>query len=219
MTIPLAEFTQNDPRLTIDEATHTYWLGSHRLTSVTQVLGLTGLADFNAPWFTDAVQAKGTHLHAAIALDMEGDLDEDSLDEETLGGVAGWRKYLADSGAKLEFGEYPLCDPSLGVAGRLDYVMLKPDPRYPGRIVRELLDIKRGLYPSAAIQLAAYADMVLPLYPRPVILERAALVLPGDGTYHREPFKDHTDRATWHAAVRTLNWRRKHLDLREDLAA
>ncbi|MCR4374185.1 MAG: hypothetical protein NUW22_04990 [Acidobacteria bacterium] len=202
---------KNDARMTFDEASHVYRLGDMVLTSVTQILAEAGLAQFDGPWFSDAVKARGTHLHTAIALDVEGDLDEDTLDEQLLGGVTGWRKFMADTGARIEFAEFPLCDPESRTAGRLDYIVVIPDQKHPGRTLRTVLDVKRALYPSAAIQLAAYAEMALPLYAQHPLFSRAALVLPGDGSYRLHRFTDPTDRATWHAAVRVVNWRKEHL--------
>lgn len=203
----LTGWIKNDPRLSFDEESHSYRLGDLQLTSVTQVLAQTGLAQFDAPWFTEAIKARGTYLHQAIALECEGDLDDDTLDEQLRGGVDGWRKFMADTGAKIEFGEQMLCDPDLRVAGRLDYIITMPDPRDPARTIRVLLDVKHALYPCAAIQLAAYVDMATALYDHPVYFRRAALVLPGDGSYSLHHFTDALDRATWHAAVRILNWR------------
>jgi hypothetical protein len=201
-------WTMNDPRLTFDEASHAYTLGERRLVSVTQALGIAGVADFSSPWFTEAVKARGTFLHEAIALDVEGDLDDDTLDEELRGGVEGWRKFVADTGAVVEHWETALCDPSAGVAGRMDGVIRLHDPT--GRTVRMVIDIKRALYPSAAIQLAAYADMAARLYDQPVYFKRAALVLPGDGSYRLHAFTDPLDRATWHAVLRIVQWRETH---------
>lgn len=204
-----ATYAMNDPRLEFDEPTHTYRLGEMALTSVTQVLAETGLAQFDGPWFSDAVKARGTYLHEAIALDVEGDLDDATLDDQLRGGVEGWRQFLADTGAVVEHGERMLCDPTLRVAGRLDYILRITDTN--GRTSLHLVDIKRGLYPCAAIQLAAYVDMATALYDHPVYFRRSALVLPGDGTYCLYPFTDSLDRATWHAAVRVLNWRKAHV--------
>lgn len=208
MPSSLTGFVKNDCRLDFDEATHTYRLGDRVLSSVTQVLAETGLAQFDQPWFSDAVKARGTFLHEAIALDIEGDLDDDTLDEQLRGGIEGWRAFMRDTNAKIEFTEQMLCDPDQGVAGRLDLIVILPGPN--GRQVRTLIDIKRALYPCAAIQLAAYVDMATALYDHAVFFQRAALVLPGDGTYQLHHFTDHLDRATWQAAVRILNWRKQH---------
>lgn len=206
----LTGWAKNDARLSFDEASHEYRLGDLKLTSVTQILAMLGLADFSGPWFSDAIKARGTYLHQAIQLDVEGDLDDDTLDEQLQGGVAGWRKFLSDTGAVVEHAECMVCDPELRVAGRLDYIVILPDPRAPERTVRMLLDVKRGLYPCAAIQLAAYVDLAAALYEKPVYFRRAALVLPGDGSYRLVHFDDPLDRATWHAAVRILQWRLAH---------
>jgi hypothetical protein len=202
-------FRRNDPRLAFDEDTHQYTLGDRRLLSVTQILGYAGLADFSGPWFSDAVKARGTALHAAIGLDVEEVLDEDSLDDDIRGGVEGWRRFLLETGAEIEHWERRLCDPGLGVAGRLDGIVRLTDPR-TGRVRRLLIDVKRGLYDCAAIQLAAYVDMAAAFYDGPVYFERAALVLPCDGTYRLHPFPDTNDRVTWQAAVRVVTWRLQH---------
>src|SRR5689334_18269396 len=112
-------WTRNDPRLAFDDASHTYRLGETVLTSVTQALAVCGLADFSGPWFSDAVKARGTYAHQAIQLDVEGSLDETSLDEVTLGSVEGWRRFVRETGAEIEFAEQMLCDPEHRIAGRL----------------------------------------------------------------------------------------------------
>lgn len=201
----MAGWTKNDPRLVFDEATHAYTLGETRLTSVTQALAISGLADFSSSWFSDAVKARGTHAHQAIQLDVEGVLDYDALDDTTRGSVDGWRAFLMETGAEIEFAEQMLCDPEQRIAGRLDYIVTVTEPS--GRIRRTLLDIKRALYPCAAIQLAAYVDMAAALYDHTVLFQRAALVLPGDGSYRLHPFTDSLDRSTWHAVLRVLHWR------------
>lgn len=205
-------FIKNDDRLAFDDATHSYRLGDLRLTSVTKALALCGLADFNAPWFSDAVKARGTFLHEAIALDVSGELDEASLDPELEGGLAGWRAFMEETGAEIEHGERMLCDPDLQIAGRLDYIVRVMDR---GRPARWLIDVKRGLYPCAAIQLAAYVDMAVALYQAPVLFQRKALVLPGDGTYKLVPFTDSLDRVRWQSCVTLVNWRRQYGDLKE----
>lgn len=198
-------FVRNDPRLTFDEGAHTYSLGELRLTSVTQALALAGVADFAGPWFSDAVKARGTYMHQAIQLDVEGVLADETLETELGGYVRGWRRFLAETGALVEFSEQQLCDPDHRIAGRLDYIVVIPEAH--GRQRRILLDLKRALYPSAAIQLAAYVDLASALYDGPVLFQRAALVLPGDDTYRLHTFTDPTDRATWHAVLRILQWR------------
>lgn len=202
-------WVRNDPRMEYDDATHTYRLGERRLISVTQVLGLTGIAQFDSPWFSEAVKARGSALHAAISLDVEECLDEDTVAPEIQGGIEGWRKFLADTHADIEHAEQRLCDPAMGIAGRLDYIVRLPATKdKPTR--RLLIDVKRSLYACAAVQLAGYDDMARALYAEPVYFGRAALVLPCDGSYTLHHFTDTTDRATWQSAVQVVNWRRAH---------
>lgn len=209
MATVVSSWSRNDPRLEFREADHSYWLGEKSLVSVTQVLALAGLADFSGVWFSEAIKARGAALHLAVGLDVEEALDEDSLDDEIRGGVDGWRAFLADTGAEVEHWEQRVCDPAQGVAGRLDGIVRLRDPR-TGRTRRILIDLKRGLYDCAAIQLAAYVDMAAAFYDSPVYLERAALVLPCDGTYAFHAFTDTTDRATWQSALRVVTWRKSH---------
>lgn len=212
MTTAALGFTVNDPRLNLDQETHTYRLGDRVLRSVTQILADVGLADFSAPYFTEAVMARGTALHQAIALDVEGSLvDASGLASDTYDGFMGWRKFLADTGAVVEWWETRLCDPALGVAGTMDGIVLLPHVTATFRARRYLIDVKRALYPCAAIQLAGYVDMAAQLYDEPLHLQRAALVLPGDGTYRLHEFTDPLDRATWQAALRIHAWRVAHV--------
>lgn len=196
------------PPLRFLASTHQYFVGDRELPSVTRILQDTGVADFSQPWFTEDVRTRGQLVHAAIALDNEGSLDFDALDPVLVPYVAGWRKYLAESGAVVEFYETPIYDLDLGYAGTLDVIVLEPGQKGPTR--RTLLDIKPSIYPSVALQLAAYVRCARALYPEPVLFQRAALVLDGDGGYKRVPFTDASDDSVFLAAVRLWHWRRAH---------
>lgn len=199
-----------DQALVFDADAHRYTLGERELPSVTRILEDVGLSDFSAPWFTAATRDRGTHVHAAIALDNEGALDEDTLDPALVPYLEGWRRYLAESGAVVEHYEQPVCDPDACYAGTLDAIVLEPTPL--GRPTRRtVLDIKPAFYPSVGPQVAAYARCARSLYGGAVLFQRAALVLPGDGTYIRKPLTDATDELTFLAAVRIFHWRSIHV--------
>lgn len=190
-------------------STHQYFVGDRELPGVTRILQDAGLADYSRPWFTEEARTRGSMVHAAIALDNEGTLDFDALDPALVPYVTGWRKYLAESQAVVEFYETPICDPAIGYAGTLDVIVL--EPRQPGVPVRRtLLDIKPALYPSVGPQTAAYVRCARSLYDTPVLFQRAALVLDGDGGYRRVPLTDPTDEQTFLAAVRVAQFRRTH---------
>lgn len=200
----------SDLPLVFDADAHRYTVGDRELPSVTRILEDVGLSDFSAPWFNEDVRARGQHVHAAIALDNEGALDEDALDPMLVGYVEGWRRYLAESGATVEHFEASVCDVSAGYAGTLDAIVVEPS--VPGRPTRRtLLDVKPALYPSVGPQTAAYSRCARQLYPGPVLFQRAALLLDGQGGYVRSPLTDPTDELTFLSAVRIFHWRSIHV--------
>lgn len=203
----MSGWTVNDHRLAFDAAAHAYTLGDRRLPSVTQILADVGVADFSDPHFSDDVKERGRRIHHMIALDVEESLDDDTVTDELQPYLTAWRRFLAESGAQIEFWERPVCDPELGYAGTLDGIVVLPGERMQRRTV---LDIKRALYPSAGPQLAAYLRCARDLYPQPVLFNRAALVLPGDGSYRLQPLTEPTDDHTFLAALRLYHWRRQH---------
>lgn len=198
-----------DLPLVFDAFLHRYTVGERELPSVTSILREAKLSDFSAPHFTEAVRMRGQLVHAAIALDNEGDLDFDTLDPVLVPYIEGWRRYLSESGAVVEHFEKAVCDLSAGYAGTLDAVVLEPNSR-PGPTRRTVLDIKPALYPSVGPQVSAYLRCARGLYDGPVLFQRAALVLPGNGSYRREPLTDPTDEPTFLAACRIFHWRAAH---------
>jgi hypothetical protein len=193
--------------LRFDAAEHRYFVGDRELPSVTRILQDARLADFSAPWFTADVMERGTLVHAAIALDNEGALDYDALDPVLVGYVNGWRRYLDEAGATVLDFERPVCDLAAGYAGTLDAIVSeRAQLRRP-----TLIDIKPALYPSVSIQTAAYARCAPMPHGYSLPFVRAAIVLPGDGTYKREPLDDRDDERVFLAAVTTFHWRSTHV--------
>lgn len=194
--------------LRFESDSHRYFIGHLELPSVTKILSEARIADFSKPWFTETAKERGTLVHAAIALDNEGTLDYDALDPQLTGYVDGWRKYLAESGATVERFECPVCDRQAGYAGTLDVIVVEAGQAGP--TWRTVLDIKPALYPSVGPQVAAYARCARALYDGPTLFRRAALILPGDGTYTRHALTDTTDELVFLAAVRLFHWRQTH---------
>jgi hypothetical protein len=186
---------------------HRYFAGDRELRGVTSVLDDGGITDFDKPWFDDFAKERGGAVAAMIALDVENDLDEGSLDPALIPYLGAWRLYLAESGAVVEHCEKVVGDAALGYAGTLDSIVRLPQ-HGPQR--RLLIDVKLGLYPSVGPQTAAYARAAVALYPNAVFFDRAALVLEKDGTYKLEPLKDRTDESTFFAALRVATWRQAH---------
>jgi hypothetical protein len=194
---------------------HRYFAGDVALLGVTSVLKEAGLCDFTAPWFDDYARDRGGAVAAAIALDVENDLDEGSLDPALIPYLSAWRLYLAESGAVVEHCEAVVGDVPLGYAGTLDAIVRLPQHSDRRRL---LVDVKLGLYPSVGPQTAAYARAAGALYQsaddrkgvQSVFFDRAALVLTKTGTYRCEPLTDRTDDLTFIAALRVASWRKAH---------
>lgn len=198
----------NDPRLTFDPAAHVYVLDGRPLPSVTKILAEANVADFSAPWFSADVLERGTYVHQAILLDNEGDLDEATLDPELVPHVEGWRAFRRETGCVVEHWERPVCDPVLGYAGTFDGIVRLMERGFERRV---LIDIKRAFYPSAGPQTAAYRRCALKLYDSPILLQRAVVELPGDGTYRYHPLNEHArDEAIFLSSLHIVNWRRAH---------
>lgn len=189
---------------------HRYFMGERELPGVTRILSEARLSNFSAPWFTPEVKARGQAVHATIALEIEGVLDEETLDPVLVPYLDGWRRYGHEKGATVEHSERMVCDPAAGYAGTLDLIVMEPEHQRGPLTRRTVLDVKPALYPSVGPQVAAYTRCARSLYDRPVLFQRAALVLPGDGSYRREPLTDSTDEYTFLAALRLFHWRSSH---------
>jgi hypothetical protein len=183
--------------LEFDAAAHRYSIGTRELLSVTQVLTNAGLID--SQWFSEESRLRGTYVHQAILMHVEGDLAEDSLDPALQPYYQAFRAFIDESGFQIDACEERLFDEALGVAGTLDIRGRFPRPalRHPGV---DIIDIKTGSLPSwVGYQTAGYARML----PRELgaVRWRWALHLQGDGTYRLIQLDKRTDEAVFLAAV------------------
>jgi hypothetical protein len=94
--------------------------------SVTEILQATGLAPdltMVKPEVLAWASARGTALHRAIELHAKGTLDVDSLHEEIQGALAGYLKFVQDSGHVAVASELELVDDKRwGIMGHPDRV-------------------------------------------------------------------------------------------------
>jgi len=112
------------PAIQFDAATHTYRVDGVEVPSVTQVLEAVGLIDYShIPWANRQMALeRGRAVHEAIALDLEGDLDEDSAEEA---GILGYLEAARAARAALGIlaplaHEERVYHRQLGYAGTLD---------------------------------------------------------------------------------------------------
>jgi len=94
--------------------------------SVTEILQAVGLApdlSMVKPEVLAWASARGTALHRAIELHAKGTLDANSLHEEIKGALAGYLKFVQDSGHEAVASELELVDDKRwGIMGHPDRV-------------------------------------------------------------------------------------------------
>ena len=185
--------------LVFNPIAHRYSIGTRELISVTQALTEAGLIDTR--WFNDEAALRGSYVHQAILLHVEGDLADDQLDPVLQPYFAAYQRFLTESGFVVTACETRLYDDIVGYAGTVDLV-----GTLNGRSA--VIDIKTGHCPSwVSLQLAGYARLLSKQYPG---IQRYALNLQADVTYRLHRFTDRHDEQVFLAAVAVTQWRRTH---------
>lgn len=182
--------------LTFDEAKHEYRFGGSLVPGVTTIL--RPLSNFDGiPAHVLAAKADlGTRVHFACQLDDEDDLDEASVEDDVAPYLAAWRKFLAESGAKVVHNEQRVFDPGLRYAGTLDNVI-----EMSGHLW--LIDKKTSISTpiAAGPQTAAYLRALNDVK----VTRRAAVRLRPDSTYRFDPLSGVDD---WSAFLSCLTLHR-----------
>jgi hypothetical protein len=114
--------TTPDEKFRFEQADHSYWLGSIRLPSVTQVLRGIGIIDDEH--FNERARSRGAAVHAATAFLDEGRLDWNSLHLDLHGYVRAWNKFKVETKCEIIDIEVPAFDPVLLYAGTRDRRLL-----------------------------------------------------------------------------------------------
>lgn len=198
--------------LHFDAATHTYTLGGRKLPSVTQACSVLTPDAFARvpPAVLARKRAIGVALHAAIALDVAGELDEDTIAPEVAPYFAAWRRSMQIAPLKVIECEVPRASERYGYAGTPDLVALSERTG-----ARWLLDVKSVamLSPVTAIQTAAYAALVdysdthRDIRTGMNMIRRGALHLKPDGTFEIREHVGAGDFQTFLAALQVHRWR------------
>ncbi|GIU74786.1 MAG: hypothetical protein KatS3mg004_1873 [Bryobacteraceae bacterium] len=201
-----------------DAAAHSYTIDGRQVPSVTQVLEAVGLINYShIPWGTRQMALdRGRAVHEAIALDLEGDLDDESADEAgILGYVEAARSARAALGILVPIAhEERVYHRQLDYAGTLDL-----------RVDGLILDWKTNQAEYwVRFQLAAYAAALSSMCLRSGqthwsagIVRRICVELHEDGTYRlmeipAVDWKD--DFQTFVAALRVWRERTHRRDIR-----
>jgi len=189
--------------LTFDEVSHTYRLGGARVPSVTQILAPLSSFEGIPPHVLDAKRDLGQRVHFACQLDDEHDLDESSVEPDVEPYLAGWRRFLRESGAVVVHNEQQVADPVLRFAGTLDNVL--EVPTYTGRWLvdkKTCFSLPMAVGPQTAAYMRAFAD--------PTVTRRAALRLRPDGTYRFDPLTGADDWSAFMACLCLHRFKESH---------
>lgn len=171
-------------------------MSGERLKSVTQIIVQDGLVD--PTFFTEAGRIRGTAVHHAVFLDVDGDLQEEALHPMIAGYFKGWTKFKRDTrfSPVRELCEEPQYHPVHRYAGKPDIVGI-----LNGRHC--LIDIKSGDAKVAKIQTAAYQQF--PMI-KALNTTRFDLRLYADGKYRLNLHNDTNDWFIFYQALqRTRN--------------
>ena len=194
--------------LQFDDATHTYRLDGRVIPSVTQIL--KQVVDFSMvpPDVLERKCALGSALHMAIALDHEGDLDEDSVDPAVRPYLDGWRKFVADMGRALVIhaAEVPMASKRYGYG-------VTPD--IWGAIGGEpcVVELKSSsvIHPATALQTAAQEAAIFEAGHfsefRTLVVRRFCVQLKPTGGYAVKEFNSAGDFGVFLALRSVWGWR------------
>ncbi len=186
--------------LTFEESSHTYRLDGAVIPSVTQLLGKLHSFAGVPEDVLEAARERGTAVHKATQYFDEDDLDEEKLDPQTAGYLAGWKSFVADSRVKFTaieaMGSHPLhryagTVDRIGVIASLDWI----------------IDIKTAAasHPVWDLQSSAYAH----LFGKPSA-KRGTVQLRPDGKYKFCEWKDPAAWPTFLSLVTLFNWGMRH---------
>ncbi len=174
---------------TLDHATHTYRLGRVVVPGVTSVIDRI----LKQTWRIDrevlANRAEiGQLVHEATELDVEGELDDDTIDKEILGYVRAFRRFREEMKPTFHSTEELVYHPAYNYAGTLDHVM-----ELNGAV--GVVDKKSGMEMDAnEVQIAAYWEAKMAgsmKYINGKLLTRGwVLYLRENGTYKLHPVKE-----------------------------
>lgn len=106
-----------------DEKTHIYKINGTKCVSVTQLLGDMGFNDYShiPAHILDKARIRGTYVHKAIELHLKGILNEDTLDQQIVPYLNGFKKFQREHTLKTFAIEERLGHKTLLAAGTADW--------------------------------------------------------------------------------------------------
>lgn len=189
-----------DSRLTFEEGPHLYRWDGRIVPSVTQAMKpITKL------WVSgdqlEFTRQQGKAIDLMIEFDVAGNLDEDNLPDWVKPILASWRQFVDETGFTLIESKPRLYHMQFGFAGEADLVGTMSKIKRHNNIHHAqaaIIDIKRTIPKTAAIQTAAYCELWNFSCDHPVIARRFALSL---NPYRLVEYKDKGDWDTFLACL------------------
>lgn len=178
---------------------HVYRLDGREVPSVTQILSPYSGLQYVDRELLERAAAFGSHVHTACHLLNMDELDRSNLDPELEPYVAGWEKFLSDTGAVVVLSEHCVAS-KRGYAGKFDTLV------HWGKSQR-LIDIKTGsgipmtVGPQTSAYVEAYAEET-----GIKVRDRYCVHLIGNGNYSACKLDDPRDLSIFHSALNIWNW-------------
>lgn len=191
-----------------DDETHTYYDENDKVVpGVTTALGvLDSYAGIPEAVLRKAAE-RGTKVHKAVELHLQGDLDELSLDPAIADYFYGYIKFERELGYRPRHSELRVHSAKFKFAGTLD--LEGPDPKNAKRDA--VIDIKtsRELMPTVGPQLAAYERAHQEGTGSKKKYRRYGLLLTPDSDYQLHEYTDSTDWSVFLACLTVHNYRER----------
>lgn len=191
----------------LDEVTHVYRVGGRIWPGVSEVLNPINELDGIPRDLLAAAAEFGRHVHTAVDFWNRGVLDEAALDPVLAPYLAGWKKYLQESGAVVIVSEKKVRHRLHRYCGTLDSaVALLRRARRSNHIV----DVKSGLVPrTVGPQTAAYREAWVSeqLGAADISTTRFCVQLRPDGDYRLHKLEASTDWSMFVSCLNIHRWR------------
>lgn len=177
-----------------DPATHTYSIKEETVPSVNQILETIGVIRRNR--HSPGRMERDTVVRQAIEFDIDGSLDEGTLDAGLRGYLTAWRRFRKEVNPIIVATQLPVYFPRYRYAGNLDLLV-----RLPAGGDAVILDVHPDRVPMwVGLRLAGYG-MALDVSVGVIARHRYALQLKPDGNYTVWEFKGSNDGDVFRSCV------------------
>lgn len=187
---------------TFDEANHVYvTAGGRRLPGISSTLRIATLAEEMRA--DQEAMDRGSRVHMGIEFDVQGDLNEESMNGDELPYIWAARRARAELDLVNDGTEVPVCNEALGYGTKIDMIT-----KWKGIIA--VVNWKTGgQYPQYPIQMALEALCMDHLEKLSTSVARLGIHLYDTGKYKLIEYKDFSDFAVARACATIAAFKRR----------